>query len=115
MCICVCLGTAVSQGGCDINSGNTYLNHLLPGVNDTSLACDITDVNNRLFNAFRVRFRLGLFDPVQDQPYWTYRAADELGTYSPQPSLFLSFSLSKNTHTHNLYKPKIIFLKLIKT
>jgi hypothetical protein len=34
-----------------------------------------TDVDRALFNSLRVRFELGLFDPVQDQPYWTYTLA----------------------------------------
>lgn len=28
------------------------------------------DVDQALFNSLRVRFELGLFDPIADQPYW---------------------------------------------
>jgi hypothetical protein len=28
------------------------------------------DVDRALFNSLRLRFSLGLFDPVDDQPYW---------------------------------------------
>ena len=32
-----------------------------------------------LFNTFRVRFELGLFDPIQDQPLWKLGQSD-IGT-----------------------------------
>merc|ERR1712232_1158591 len=48
-------------GGTDINSGNTYKNNLAAAV-----AENITNrqaVEAALFNAYKIRFRLGLFDP----------------------------------------------------
>ena len=67
---------AVSKGGCDIDSGNTYFNYLLKGINES--LCTMSDVDERLFNTFRVRFRLGLFDSKSD-PYWKYNE-DNIGT-----------------------------------
>jgi len=54
---------ACLKGGTDINSGNTYKNHL-----EASLESGLTsneDVLAALRNSFRVRFRLGLFDPKE--------------------------------------------------
>lgn len=28
------------------------------------------DVNQALYNTLKLRFQLGLFDPIEDQPYW---------------------------------------------
>ena len=37
------------------------------------------DVDRALFNSFRVRFELGLFDPIDDQPYWKL-GLNQIGT-----------------------------------
>lgn len=71
---------AVSKGGCDIDSGNTFQQGLLDGVSRGN--CSMDDINDRLYNAFRVRFRLGLFDPIDDQPYWKYNVDENMGTAS---------------------------------
>lgn len=67
-----CLG--VKDGQCDIDSGNTYYDSLLDGVKEGH--CTMKDVDRALFNTFRVRFELGLFDPVHDQPLWKLGASD---------------------------------------
>jgi hypothetical protein len=59
----------VSKGGCDIDSGNTYYKYLMKGVKEG--LCSMSDVDARLFNSFRVRFHLGLFDSQSDA-YWQY-------------------------------------------
>jgi xylan 1,4-beta-xylosidase len=72
---------AVGNGGCDVDSGNTYLNGLLHGVANESLTdCNMADVDASLFNTFRVRFRLGLFDPPADSPFWKLNVKDDMGT-----------------------------------
>ena len=68
---------AVSEGGCDIDSGNTYNDGLMEGVAQN--LCDISSVDQALFNTFRVRFELGLFDPIEDQPLWKLGEQD-IGT-----------------------------------
>ena len=40
----------------------------LPGVRAGN--CTMDDVNRAVFNSLRVRFDLGLFDRIDDQPYW---------------------------------------------
>lgn len=59
---------ALKDGRTDINSGNVYLTQLLNAVNESLITMD--DVDSALYNAFRIRFELGLFDPIDDQPYW---------------------------------------------
>jgi beta-glucosidase-like glycosyl hydrolase len=51
---------AIRDGGDDINSGNTYLNHLLQGVAEGD--CSMRDVDAALHNTLRLRFQLGLFE-----------------------------------------------------
>lgn len=57
---------AVRDGGDDIDSGNTYYNHLLEGV--AAGHCSMSDIDNAIKNTLKVRFELGLFDPVSSQP-----------------------------------------------
>ena len=45
-----------------------YYDSLLAGVK--AGLCSRADVDAALVNTFRLRFQLGLFDPVEDQPYW---------------------------------------------
>jgi beta-glucosidase-like glycosyl hydrolase len=57
--------TAVTTGGCDINSGNTFKDNLLTGVNQS--LCGMADVDAAVRNTLAVRFSLGLFDPNTTQ------------------------------------------------
>jgi beta-D-xylosidase 4 len=59
---------ALVQGQTDINSGGTYYDYLLAGAQ--AGLCNMTDIDSALRRSMRVRFRLGLFDPVDDQYYW---------------------------------------------
>ena len=59
---------AISEGGCDMNSGGTYFESLAAGVNQG--LCNMSDVDNALEHTFNLRFELGLFDPIEGQPYW---------------------------------------------
>ena len=59
---------AVKDGGCDIDSGNTYYDNLGAGVKAGH--CSQADVDRAVANTLRVRFDLGLFDPIEDQPLW---------------------------------------------
>lgn len=59
---------ALVDGTCDMNSGAVYHSHLLPAVQQKLLSMD--DVNRALTNTLALRFRLGLFDPIENQPYW---------------------------------------------
>lgn len=59
---------AVHNGTCDIDSGSVYNSYLLQAVNESLVS--MADVDNALYNTLRMRFELGLFDPIGDQPYW---------------------------------------------
>jgi beta-D-xylosidase 4 len=54
--------------GTDIDSGSVYQKALINGLNTGVVNQD--DVTTALRNTFRMRFELGLFDPIDDQPYW---------------------------------------------
>lgn len=57
---------AVRDGGDDIDSGNTYFNNLADGV--AAGHCTMADIDTAVRNTLRVRFEMGLFDPVATQP-----------------------------------------------
>jgi len=59
---------AVVDGRCDINSGAVYHDSLLGGVKKGF--CGMADVDRALYNTLKLRFELGLFDPIENQPYW---------------------------------------------
>lgn len=95
---------ALKQGQCDIDSGNTFYDSLLDGVK--AGYCSMEDVDRALFNTFRLRFELGLFDPIADQPYWKLGAAN-IGTESSK-ALNLKAALSSLVLIRN---PNILPLK----
>jgi len=73
---------AVALGGCDVDSGDTFKDGLLEGVRNQTrayAACTMAAVDVALAHTLRVRFRLGLFDPPADQPYWQYTAENTIG------------------------------------
>ncbi len=49
----------VRDGQCDIDSGNTYYDNLLEGVQRG--LCTMGDVDRAVFNTLKIRFDLGLF------------------------------------------------------
>ena len=67
------------QAGCDVESaewppgqihstGGFYIDHVAEAVQQQLL--DESLVDRALRNALAIRFRLGLFDPIEDQPFW---------------------------------------------
>ena len=54
-------------GGTDINSGDTYHKYLSDGVESGEISDELA--RTALKNAFRMRFRLGLFDPDVENEY----------------------------------------------
>eukprot|EP00729_Bicosta_minor_P018335 gene18335-2827_t len=66
----------VKAGGCDIDSGGTYVKGLAAGV--AQGLCKMEDLDRALFNTFKVRFELGLFDPPTSE-YWSLGESD-IGT-----------------------------------
>jgi hypothetical protein len=70
------VGLAI-EAGCDVESGGTgpsattdslYIEYLPSAVRAGLVSED--SVDRALKNALSIRFRLGLFDPIDDQPYW---------------------------------------------
>eukprot|EP00045_Choanoeca_perplexa_P012180 m.131922 g.131922 ORF g.131922 m.131922 type:complete len:777 (-) comp15917_c0_seq1:291-2621(-) len=62
------VGVALGQGMTDIDSGKVYSEHLLQALADGNTTR--ADVNKALYNTLKLRFRLGLFDPIDNQAYW---------------------------------------------
>lgn len=60
--------------GTDINSGKSYETCLKKLVDDNQLK--ESDLDKALRHTLRVRFELGLFDPIEDQPYWNVTPND---------------------------------------
>lgn len=67
------------RAGCDIESagwhhnqpwstGGNYIDYLATAVRQNRIPETVVDQAVR--NAMEVRFRLGLFDPIEDQPFW---------------------------------------------
>ncbi len=59
---------AITDGRTDINSGGTYWEHL--GNATGRGLCGMGAVDAALSRALGVQFDLGMFDPIEDQPYW---------------------------------------------
>ena len=70
------VGVALGQGMTDIDSGKVYSESLLKALanGNTTRA----DVNKALYNTLKLRFRLGLFDPIDNQAYWKASGADSV-------------------------------------
>eukprot|EP00041_Stephanoeca_diplocostata_P027569 m.760704 g.760704 ORF g.760704 m.760704 type:complete len:805 (-) comp23202_c0_seq2:335-2749(-) len=68
---------AIRDGGCDVNSGNTYYSSLLEGVSQGH--CTMDDVDAAVAHTLKLRFEMGLFDPVEGQTYWSY-GKNDIGT-----------------------------------
>jgi beta-glucosidase-like glycosyl hydrolase len=75
---------ALKDGGCDIDSGKVYSDNLLEAIADPSkYGCNMDDVHVALHRTLGLRFRLGLFDPIEDQPYW-HVSADVVNSTTSQ-------------------------------
>jgi beta-glucosidase-like glycosyl hydrolase len=86
---------AITAGTCDVCSGGIYANNLLPAVQ--AGLCTMADVDRALTNTFRLRFHLGLFDPIDDQPYW-HGTASDIGTPFAQARASLVSSFAEARH-----------------
>eukprot|EP00040_Diaphanoeca_grandis_P026289 m.147112 g.147112 ORF g.147112 m.147112 type:complete len:1059 (-) comp30518_c0_seq1:206-3382(-) len=64
---------ALTNGESDIDDGNTYADHMLSAV---EAGLNESYIRRALFNTLRTRFRLGLFDPVEGQPWLKLGMAD---------------------------------------
>jgi beta-glucosidase-like glycosyl hydrolase len=65
------------QGGTDIDSGRTYLENLANAVTEGNMTRPLADI--ALYNTYRIRMRLGLFEPHKDNKY-KHIGLDQVGT-----------------------------------
>ncbi|RLN92284.1 hypothetical protein BBJ28_00011825 [Nothophytophthora sp. Chile5] len=87
-------GRLAILAGTDVNSGGVYIDCLANLVNNNQL--DVKVVDDALRHTLKLRFELGLFDPVEDQPYWNVPpsevntpASQELSLNATRKSLIL--------------------------
>ncbi len=59
---------SIRNGSCDVCSGAVYHDALMQSV--ANGLCARADVDAALYRTFALRMQLGLFDPIEDQPYW---------------------------------------------
>lgn len=64
---------ALTDGESDIDDGPNYANHMVDAI---EAGLNVSMVKRALFNTFRMRFRLGLFDPPGQQRWAKLGAAD---------------------------------------
>jgi len=75
---------ALRDGGTDMDSGAVYSDNLLAAIADPQkYGCSIDDVHTALHRTLGLRFKLGLFDPIEDQPYW-HVSVDAVNTTASQ-------------------------------
>ncbi|KAK8814418.1 hypothetical protein WA158_008280 [Blastocystis sp. Blastoise] len=55
------------KGGSDLNCGSYYQNYMQKALDEQLVTEDL--LNKRIFNNIKTQFRLGMFDPIADQPY----------------------------------------------
>ncbi|RLN86296.1 hypothetical protein BBJ28_00001834 [Nothophytophthora sp. Chile5] len=67
-------GSLAIQAGTDINSGKVYEACLAQLVQSNALS--VSFVDDALRRTLKLRFELGLFDPIEDQPYWNVTPSD---------------------------------------
>lgn len=72
---------AIWNGTTDVCSGYPYHDALLAGVQQGH--CPMSAVTAALNRTLTLRFQLGLFDPIEDQPYWNV-PADAINTTASQ-------------------------------
>ena len=69
----------LTDGQCDINSGDTYYSNIPQIVDNATFAANWSDVDRALFNSLRQRFDLGLFDP---KAAYDWPDVDQVGSNS---------------------------------
>eukprot|EP00054_Salpingoeca_dolichothecata_P028898 m.223296 g.223296 ORF g.223296 m.223296 type:complete len:643 (-) comp26343_c2_seq2:91-2019(-) len=71
---------------CDIDDGPGYADHLPDAIGTGQV--EVTAAQQLLFNSMKIRFRVGLFDPPENQPYMNYTIHDINSTQHDQTNLF---------------------------
>eukprot|EP00050_Salpingoeca_kvevrii_P017654 m.67087 g.67087 ORF g.67087 m.67087 type:complete len:487 (-) comp7653_c0_seq1:71-1531(-) len=70
------------EAGMDIDCGSYIRNHLYDAVSKGAVSYETID--GALVNLFKVQMRLGIFDPVSEQPYLNYTFKDKVNTPAHQ-------------------------------
>jgi xylan 1,4-beta-xylosidase len=68
---------ALRDGQTDVCSGSVYSGSLLAALNASLIARE--DIDLALYHTLKLRFELGLFDPIENQPYWNV-PPNQIGT-----------------------------------
>ncbi|TDH70742.1 hypothetical protein CCR75_009328 [Bremia lactucae] len=84
-------GRLAIESGTDVNSGEVYSECLAELVTKKQLSEEV--VNKAIRRTLKLRFQLGLFDPIEDQPYW-HIAPSEVNTAT---SKYLSLKLAQKS------------------
>ncbi|EGD72666.1 hypothetical protein PTSG_04397 [Salpingoeca rosetta] len=93
------VAAALRDGRCDMDSGAVYHDALLDAVN--SGECSMDDVDRALYNTLKLRFELGLFDPIEDQPYWRINASSINTTYAQDLNMKITLESMILLQNHN--------------
>ena len=82
---------AAFHAGTDINSGTVYLDDATDAISQGLMTW--ADVDLALTRTLKLRFLLGLFDPIEDQPYWHVPPTD---VNTPESQAFNLFSTQQS-------------------
>ena len=82
---------ALIDGSCDIDSGDTYNSYLLPALDSKTEGLNMSHIDRALYNSFKQRFDLGLFDP---KAAYAWPGRDDVGT---DESAELSLNASRSS------------------
>jgi beta-glucosidase-like glycosyl hydrolase len=61
---------SLRDGTTDVCSGGVYYAALLNATVAPGAPCNRSHLNASLYRTFKLKFELGLFDPIDAQPYW---------------------------------------------
>jgi len=94
---------AIRNGTVDINSGGVYHDALMQAVSQG--LCERHDAEMAMFRSLKLRFELGLFDPIENQPFWNMRLNSTVNTQAANDTALLatleSMVLLKNTNINS--------------
>lgn len=96
-------GRLALQSGTDINSGGVYHDCIETLVAERKLSVD--SVDDAVRRTLTLRFQLGLFDPIEDQPYWHVPPTDVNTPASQALSLDLTRRSLVLLQNHNATLP----------
>lgn len=96
-------GLLAIQRGTDVNSGEVYFDCLETLVKEKKL--DTKFIDDAIRNSLALRFRLGLFDPIEDQPYWHVAPSEVNTKWSQKLSLDMTRKSIVLLQNHNSTLP----------